>query len=500
MDLPKDIRYGFRHDPMKWAAESRSLQAAIVRAQVLGGPADGDREMLETEIDKILAQQKEDGGFEEDGCAGALRLIELGCPPDRPELRRAVDAICRARLEKDGSLGSGEIRLARLTGWKDESELVKLLPRPPAELVGVEQLTWGCPWTPVGDLEALWLLRRDPGVSAALTQAFKYITDNMNEIGCMSYKDPWGHYLDLAGVVGGKPGRAILLKLLPILLRSQQPDGGWGAGYPLQPWTGQSVRVFRALVRHGLLERLRTLPALPPDWKVARSIPAPAAKLRTMTWGGGSLWVYSPDSNEAISVSVDDGTTLKRVGLPEGQVCGIGWWGESLAVTQENPKRVLQVDPDTGRIRREVSLEERVDEVGGVAEVDGRLWIADATNWVIVVVDPDEPEEQRYQVLAAPVGPCQADIAPTEDGIWHVVYGVTPFTVAPMLVKSGRAERLLEWRPLEPGEKPNTPLMDWGEKPFGGGPVDSVGGIAWDGRDLWVIDNESERICVIEKT
>ena len=36
--------------------------------------------------------------------------------------------------------------------------------------------------------------------------------------------------------------------------------------------------------------------------------------------------------------------------------------------------------------------------------------------------------------------------------------------------------------------------VDWGEIPFG-----KLSGLAWDGKNLWAIDNATKRICVIEK-
>ena len=35
-----------------------------------------------------------------------------------------------------------------------------------------------------------------------------------------------------------------------------------------------------------------------------------------------------------------------------------------------------------------------------------------------------------------------------------------------------------------------------GERPFGS----ATNGIAWDGRNLWALDTEDDRICIIEKT
>ena len=64
--------------------------------------------------------------------------------------------------------------------------------------------------------------------------------------------------------------REILLKQVPMLLRAQQPDGGWGE---------HSFHVFAALERQGLMEELRSRPTLPPDWKVTLSFPAPEGDL-----------------------------------------------------------------------------------------------------------------------------------------------------------------------------------------------------------------------------
>jgi len=66
-------------------------------------------------------------------------------------------------------------------------------------------------------------------------------------------------------------------------------------------------------------------------------------------------------TNEAIALSPEHDRILKRVKLPGGHGRWLGWWDGNLAVTQGGPpkndaKRLLQIDPEDGRVRQEVSL------------------------------------------------------------------------------------------------------------------------------------------------
>jgi len=67
------------------------------------------------------------------------------------------------------------------------------------------------------------------------------------------------------------------------------------------------------------------------------------------------------------------------------------------------------------------------------------------------------------------------DLAGAGEAIWHLD------GFSPALVCSGV-------------EKHNQ-MLDWGEKPFN----QHTTGVAYDGEDLWVLDNEHHRICAIEK-
>jgi len=462
-------RYGFRHDPMKFVANDRSLQGALVRSFVFDRAKPGDEQILQSEIDRILAMQNEDGSFpsEHEGeptpqaTAGkVLRLLELGCPADRPELHRAVAYAVEHGRDKDGTVGIYKLRAMYLTGAGDpklrDASMRKLAAR------ADEYIGWNksCPWTPAVHLMTLWHGRGAEDVDATLVRGLSWIADNLNAAGCWDYNDPWG-YVDCAGYVDHPIGRRIIEKEIPLILRGQAADGGWGR---------RSFKVFRALVKYGLLEPLRSLPPLPPDWQVVRSIPAPAAGLSTMTWDGKSLWVFDPGANTAIALSPKDGAVLKRVELPVKSVFGIGWWDDALAVAQTKPKRALKVSTQTGEIEKAIPLKKWDPWVQGIEQVNGNLWVADGFNGVAHVVDPADPQNERTLTLA---GGGPTSFAAQPDGVWHFDYW------APAMIKSDFEGRLL----------------DWGEKPFGG----AVHGIAWDGKQLWALDSTRKRICVVEK-
>ena len=128
--------------------------------------------------------------------------------------------------------------------------------------------------------------------------------------------------------------RRVVGKLVPMILRAQKPDGGWGDGH--------SAITLRALATHGFFDKLRKLPPLPPDWKTVRTIPAPGSDVRTLAFGGTHL--------------------------------AVGWWGDALAVVQGKPKRLLKIDPATGRTLREVPLA-KLEWPHNVADMGSELWV-----------------------------------------------------------------------------------------------------------------------------
>ncbi len=483
--------YGFRYDPMNFADNARSMDGVLVRTFVLERPTEGDRQLLRKHIDKLLADQRDDGSFGDTSKETGLRLrdlLELGLSPDRPEATRAADAILgqhRAGQHADewyqetGLLGVYELHSLCLMGRTELPEVkasLEWLCGHPELYVGPDK---GCPWTPAVFLKALWAGRHVIDTTPTVEHGLRQIASDLNAAGCLSYKDPWG-LLECAGYIDLPIGREIVEKQVPLILRAQNPNGGWSMprGWPANQST---FTVLRALVRHGLLDDLRERPALPADWKVVRSIPAPEGKLHSLTWDGQRLWVYDGSAHEALALSPEDGAVVRRVKVPAGHVRGMGWWDDALAVTQGNPwgddpKRLLQVDATTGAIRREISFEDPkywpIDEIhmGGVAQMGDRVWVVDSFFGQIHSLDPARPDERRYFHLS---GPLPTAIAPQGDTVWHTDL----------------------WAPYIVRNAANGRLLDCGEKPFDG----NVGGLAWDGRRLWALDTEQHRLCVIEK-
>jgi hypothetical protein len=468
------LRYGFRHDPMKFVRDDRTLESARVRTFVFEQPKNGDAKIIQAKIDELLAEQREDGSFGETSKETGerlLRLLELGLPPERVEVERGVEALLRQKragqnanewVEKEGALSVYALHALCLLGRSDLPEVqfsLNWYVEHPEEWNDAWQ---GCPWTPEVFWSGLWAGREFVEVEATINDGLRRLAEGMNAAGCNDYNDPYG-FLDAAGQIDSAEARALVEKQIPMILRGQRPDGGWG---------DNSLFVFRALKTHGFLEPLRKLPPLPPDWRVVRSIPVPAADVRSMTWDGERLWVFSPGENAAIAVAPDDGRVLTKVALPVEKVKAIGWWDDSLAVTQGEPKMLLQVDPDSGEVKREIVVDETDwTWVGSVNQVNGEVWVADEFSPCIIAIDPSEPDRRERKILA---GPGPACFAPADGGVWHADFW------ANSIIKTG----------------PDGTLLDWGDQVF----EDGVAGLAFDGEHLWALDRAGGRICVIKRT
>ena len=315
-------------------------------------------------------------------------------------------------------------------------------------------------------ISALWAGRDVTDVEAAMTQGLTWMADNMNAAGCLSYWDPWG-MLEMAGQVDHPLARRIVEKQVPMILRAQRSDGGWGE---------HSFQVFQALARYDLLEQLRGLPPQPPDWRVVHSLPLPEGDYFGATWLEGRLWVGERKRNEALALSRRDGRVVARLPLPAGKPRWLGSWRDELVLTQGDPwaggeKRLLLLDAQDGTVERELSLD-KFTHVGGATEVNGQLWIVDSFFGWLDRVDPEQagtPEPDPGDTLAGPM-PCY--VTPANGGVWHCDVW------APAIIKSDFQGRFL----------------DWGERPFGW-----VQGLAWDGRHLWALDSDQKRLCEIEK-
>ena len=340
-------------------------------------------------------------------------------------------------------------------------------------------------------------------VEAPLAKDLGWIAKCITRIGSLSYMDPWG-LTALAGEAAHPMAREIVLKQLPLILRSQYPDGGWGGVFR------RSFLAVRALARHGLFDALRELPALPPDWRVVRSIPAPAietpkfpdkAPYRTMTWGDGCLWVYSPQEQAAIAVSPEGGGVIRRVAIPDEGTFGVGWWRDGLVYVPgepvcgsppEEPPPVRCIDPHTGDVRQEIPTQP-LEQPAAVAGVGDKLWVTDHWQGVTAILDG----KGGFQRVLPPRG-AGVNLAPADDGVWSLEMcdgrlWLAPCT--PVICKTILDPEPITWDDASAASYLNAPVLDFGDKPFG----DASAGIAWDGKNLWALDAGGRRICMIEK-
>lgn len=460
-------RSGFRYDPMRFVQTDDSVQGAMVRTLVFENPLPTDGALLQARIGEIVREAEETAAKPDSNPADVLgrtrELVELGCPTDHSRIEESVRMARAALRDADVTKGmEGEpfyalqtLCTAGVTDAPGVAAALRWQVAHPDKWIGK-----GCPWGTKLTIQTLWAGRTAVDTIDAIGKGLQWMADGMNEAGCLEYFDPWG-FLDAAGTVHHPLAREVVLKQLPMVLRAQKPDGGWGR---------HSFVVFRALVKHGLLDPLRRLPALPPDWRVVRSIPVTGQKLRDLSWDGKRFWVYSPEEHLAIAVSPVDGTVRGRVRLPEGEVAGIGWVGDALAVARKSPKRLQRVDADSGAVLSERPLEQ-VHDVGAVAADGDGVCVADLWMPGVWVFDVEGREPGHYRRLAGPL-PCA--LAASGQGVWHVDLW------AGALIKSG----------------PEGQLLDWGEAPFG----QNTAGVAWDGHRLWALDAAGKRICALARS
>ena len=469
------FRYGLRYNPTTWLESATSLDAARVRMFLLKKPKPADTALIQQEIDKALAKQKPDGSFgpsaKETGEPLANLLVNLGVSPEHPAVQRAVAALLKLPRHPEPD------------ELKEPTDDLPIFARHALILVGrakdpdvAKSIRWlaenpdhwidhGCPWTPELIIKELWAAHADlPEVMPAIEAGLIWMRDNMNDAGCLHYFEPFG-MLDAAGYVDHPIARDIVLKQVPMILRGQKADGSWGSS---------TFTVWRALLKYDLLESLRATPPLPPDWTITRSIPLPSGDWFTLAWDGTQFWTQNTRTNHAVAVDPGDGHIRQDLALPSGNPFGLAWWDGALAVTYAKAKRLVRIDPATEKIIADVTLDFAAGPTG-TAIVNGKLWVCD--DWITPgwVLDPNNPTDAksrgRLEDLLAGPGPKYFAVMP--DGVWHSDFW------APGLLKTGTGRKLL----------------DWGEEPFG----EASRGLAFDGTNLWCLDNAGKRLCAITR-
>ena len=466
------FRYGFRHDPMKWARTDDSLQAAMVRTQLLREPRPGDEVIIGAAVDEILATQKPDGHLRDKRMDDAMpstglalgRLLDLGVSPERPEVQKAAAAIQEA-IDGGDHIWSYALKpMARLGKIKQPRVEMWISEKTREALNGLESAFGpGLPRTPDNEMQLLWYARNELDTLGDLETMLSWVEANVTPSATGIGLCPmWNLFSDITAVIEHPLAASIAAKVVPTILRTQHTDGSWG---------DRSFVVFATLVKHGLLERLVELPALPPDWHVARSIPAPGGRPDRLGWDGERLWVHDAEAGAVVAVSPVDGAVVKTVPVTAGSdVAGISLWRESLVLLATKPEEAIYVvDREAGTIAKKLPLPAlKKERIGAIAEVDGQLVISDYWNGHFHRIDPDAPDREN-RIRTASGMPFFA--AGHGKAMWVVD------ALSPALIKTDL----------------DGAFLDWGEKPFGNQDI------AWDGKNLWALDSKNKRICIIEK-
>jgi len=463
------MSYGFRHDPMEWADSASGLDGAWVRTIVLEQPRPADKGIIAGEIARILAGQRPDGHIGEETHSALMRLLDLGCSPQKPEFQKALEAMRSSKVEEDGYLNGYELNIACRAGWEDADELNEATAKWIEE---VDKLNFwhACPWSGEVHLQALWAARAYGGVMATIERGLTTMSDHLKDGRHWPvYLDPFG-WLECMGYIDHPLAKEIVVKMLPMVLRAQVSDGSWGGEEHLGYGPGsRTFVVFRALHKWGLLEQLRGLPPLPREWNIGRTIPGPEGDLHTMTWDGSRFWVYDRESGEAIAISAEDGKRLHAITLP-GDIGGIAWSDGFLLATRVKPEAALFIDPDTGAIQREITAD-TWGEFSAIAKLDERICIGNVyCGGVHFLSGNDISKHPRW--LA---GGFTVDMACVDGAVWHI----------------DAFNRLLI---LSDPDRDGY-LIDWAGAPFG----DDTAGLATDGSDLWALDSKDHQISLIER-
>ena len=453
-------RYGFRTDPLPYVTNADTVPAAQVRSFVLHQPKPGDAALLAGALAQRLAKQNADGSYG----AGEEKLatthetlaaaVALGADAKRPEVARIIAFLrglpADTRTEDLRFHSAASLVRLGLESFPGLGDAQLWLAEHPDQWIGT-----GCPWTPTLALESLWLAPQSELTQVAIDRGLAWLDRVMNAAGCIGYWDPWA-LMELLTRIDRPEARQLLARQMPMALRAQEADGGWGAN---------SLAVWRALTTLDCVERLRALPPLPADWEVVRSLPVGELDGFSLVYGAGSLWTLA--DGQAVAISPGSGAVTKRLPLPAGKSFALTWFDGTLAVVQKEPKRLLKLDLASGAVQRTVSLDTMAAPLGA-AEINHRLYLGDGWKVGGWTIDPRRPKLLREQPLAAP-GPLLLTAA--DSWLWQVDYWT------PTIVASDLAGR----------------LKAWGEKPFG----EATAGLAWDGERLWALDGRTRRICAL---
>lgn len=454
--------YGFRQDPMEWAASADSLDGARVRTHVLQQPNPGDSAIIEEEIQRIFSSQNPEHEL--------WRLLDLECPTERPEFQKAF----KTMLDSDDPLEAYNLNIACRAGWENTDALKGAMVKTQTQ---VESLNFweACPWHGQNFLQILWAGRQHHDVIATVERGLTIMRDHLtDERYWPMYLDPFG-WLECTGYIDHPIAEEIVLKMIPMILRAQDEDGSWGGEDHMGYGPGShTFAAFRALYKWGLIEQLRSKPPLPPEWTLMKTIPAPRGELCTMAWDSSRLWVYDKTTSHAVAISPEEGTVLHSVKMPDNTY-GIAWSNGSLLASRIEPEALFYIDPDTGAVQREITPPSEVwGMFSAIAELDHRICIGNHMCSGVHFLTENRISKHIQWLAGASV----IDMVCVNNQIWHID------AFSRLLILSDPSD------PTQPAA-----LVDWATAPFG----QNTAGLTWDGERLWALDAAKHRISRIER-
>jgi len=327
-------------------------------------------------------------------------------------VKTAVEFICSdEELGDDGILGGYAVYVVDWAGYHD-AELLARSTRQHASQVMTMDFFSLCPWGGQVCTRGMWSGRAQADITPALDRGMNVLLESVQTgKGWQGFLDPFG-YLDAAGVIDHPLSRPIVIKQIPMILRTQQADGTWGGDKHLGYGPDSATYiVLRALIKHNLLDALRQAPPLPADWEIVRAIPAPEGELSMLTVGGGRLWFYDKATGEAVGLSPEDGAELTRTTLPS-DVRNIAWADGRLAVI-----RVKEFVEDDWDIEELVLVD--VDGDGSAQEAPMSEW--PGTTWHVYDFEEGPPVLQGGPDGAwgeAPFGHHTTGVTSDGDDLW----------------------------------------------------------------------------------
>ena len=456
--------YGFRYDPMEWVNKSDSFEAAVARYELFACHKPGDAERIRKHLDEAFPESMERArqGRMPGACWFASRTA-------MPQTKKLADAMLAAKREQGQELTVYPLQLMSLAGRTDDPLARRSAQKLAAEIVRLN-IWHTCQSGPFEWLQALSGFGDVAGVAEAMAHIMSPIEKHINAAGftgkgLIPYAQVWvTRYLDHPVIA------RMLRKTLPFVLTAQAADGGWRS-----PWGDETLNVLVSLKKAGLFDELRKTPPKPADWRVVRTISAPKGKVEGLTWDGKRFWVRQPEGNRAIAVSPRDGSVLKTLPLPGKEVRDLAWWNGKLHVAQWAPKKLLvTIDPETAKVVSSFPLT-RVEVCGAIGLVDGKIWAVDNRNFVIAGYRADGGGLVGH--FPHPTGNTPKCFTVLEGSVWHAEW------CGPVMIQTGF----------------DGTLLDFAAGPFPGA-FYGLDDLAWDGKHLWALDGEANRICQIERT